>query len=96
MFGHAPDPLLTRLIDRLFVDVLLSHPERGPELVTRLFGRVDTSRVVRFLSGWATPMDRVAVAASLPTGLRTGLRTGLFLRPLMLPAVLRAAPAQPL
>ena len=92
MFGHAPDPLLTRLIDRLFVDVLLSHPERGPELVTRLFGRVDTSRVVRFLSGRATPMDRVAVAASLPTG----LRTGLFLRPLMLPAVLRAAPAQPL
>ncbi len=90
VFGHAPDPLLTRLMDRLFLDVLRSHPERGPELFTRLFGRVATSRVVRFLSDRATLMDRVAVAASLPTG--------LFLRQLMLPAVLRAAPAptQPL
>ena len=67
--GHAPDPLLTRLMDRLFLDVLRRHPERGPELFTRLFGRAATPRIVRFLSDRGTFADRVAVAASLPTGL---------------------------
>ena len=83
--GHTPDPLLTRLMDRLFLDVLRTHPERGPELFTRLFERAATPRIVRFLSDRATLMDRVAVAASLPTG--------LFLRQLMLPALPRAVQA---
>ena len=77
--GHAPDPLLTRLMDRLFLDVLRSHPERGPELFIRLFGRAATPRIVRFLSDRCSFFDRVAVAAALPTG--------LFLRQL-----LRSAP----
>ena len=67
--GHAPDPFLTRLMDRLFLDVLRSHPERGPELFMRLFGRTATPRIVRFLSDRGTFLDRVAIAASLPTGL---------------------------
>jgi lycopene beta-cyclase len=86
VFGHVRDPLLTRLMDRLFLDVLRHYPERGPELFTRLFGRVAAPRVVRFLSDRATLMDRVAVAASLPTG--------LFLRQLLLPALRRAAQVQ--
>ena len=77
--GHAPDPLLTQLMDRLFLEVLRSHPERGPELFTRLFGRTSTPRIVRFLSDRGNFLDRVAVAAALPTG--------LFLRQL-----LRSAP----
>ena len=56
-------------MDRLFLDVLRSHPERGPELFTRLFSRTATPRIVRFLSDRATLIDRVAVAAALPTGL---------------------------
>ena len=67
--GHAPDPPLTRLMDRLFLDVLRCHPERGPELFTRLFGHTTTPRVIRFLSDHSSFTDRVAVAASLPTGL---------------------------
>ena len=86
--GHTPDPLLTRLMDRLFLDVLRTHPKRGPELFTRLFARTATPRMVRFLSDRATFIDRVAVAASLPTG--------LFLRQLMLPAPPRAVHALPL
>ena len=73
--GHAADPLLTQLMDRLFLEVLRTHPERAPALFTRLFGRVATPRVVRFLGDRATFLDRVAVAASLPAG--------LFLRQLM-------------
>lgn len=88
VFGHAADSLLTRWMDRLFLEVLREHPERGPELFTRLFGRTATPRIVRFLSDRATLTDRVAVAASLPTG--------LFLRQLMLPALRRAAQVQPL
>ena len=86
--GHTPDPLLTRWMDRLFLDVLRTHPERGPELFTSLFERTATPRIVRFLSDRATFMDRVAVAASLPTG--------LFLRQLMLAAPPRAVQALPL
>ncbi len=85
--GHAPDPLLTRLMDRLFLDVLRQHPERGPELFTRLFERAAPARVVRFLSDRSTLMDRVAVAACLPTG--------LFLRQLLPPRLRQAARLQP-
>jgi len=83
--GHLPDPVLTRLMDRLFLDVLRNHPERGPELFTRLFSRVQTPRIVRFLSDRATLVDRLAVAASLPTG--------LFLRQLLRLAPREAARA---
>ena len=86
--GHAPDPLLTRFMDRLFLDVLRMHPERAPELFTRLFERTATPRIVRFLSDRATFMDRIAVAASLPKG--------LFLRQLMRSAPRRAMKAQTL
>jgi lycopene beta-cyclase len=84
--GHAPDPLLTRFMDRLFLDVLRNHPERGPELFTRLFGHTATPSIVRFLSDRASFVDRVAVAASLPTG--------LFLRQLLRSAPLGAVRTQ--
>jgi lycopene beta-cyclase len=86
--GHAPDPLLTRLMDRLFLDVLRTHPERGPELFTSLFERAATPRVVRFLSDRARLMDRIAVASSLPAG--------LFLRQLLRPTPRGVVQAQPL
>ena len=66
---HPPDPLLTRFMDRLFLDVLRSHPARGPELFTNLFDHVAMPRIARFLSDRASFVDRIAVAASLPTGL---------------------------
>lgn len=83
---HAPDPLLTRFMDRLFLDVLRTHPERAPELFTRLFDSTATPRIVRFLADRPTFIDRVAVAASLPTG--------LFLRQLLRPAPLGALQAR--
>lgn len=76
--GHAADSWLTRTMDNLFLDVLRSHPERGPALFTDLFDRTPTPRLVRFLSDRATVLDRAAVVASLPTG--------LFLRQLLNPA----------
>ena len=66
---HPPDPLLTRFMDRLFLEVLRSHPSRGPELFTNVFDRVAMPSIARFLSDRASLADRIAVAASLPTGL---------------------------
>ena len=83
--GHRPDPLLTRVMDRLFLDVLRSQPGRGPELFMRLFGGTDMRRIVRFLSDQATSMDRAAIVASLPAG--------LFLRQLLRPVQRKLAEA---
>ena len=75
--GHKPDPLLTRMMDRLFLDVLRNQPEHGAELFLRLFGGTDMRRIVRFLSDRGTLLDRAAIVASLPPG--------LFLRQLLRP-----------
>lgn len=84
--GHSPDPLLTRLMDSLFLGVLRRHPERGPALFTSLFSQAATPRIIRFLSDQGSVLDRVAVAASLPTG--------LFLRQLLRQASPEAARIQ--
>jgi lycopene beta-cyclase len=67
--GHAPDPVLTRAMDRLFLRVLRSHPKRGPELFLRLFQGTPPVRLIRFLCDEASSLDRLAVAAALPTSL---------------------------
>lgn len=67
--GHAPDPILTRIMDRLFLKVLRSHPERGPDLFLRLFQETSPDRLIRFLCDQANPIDRLAVAAALPQSL---------------------------
>ena len=83
--GHRPDPLLTHMMDRLFLEVLRSQPVRGPELFMRLFGRTDARRIIRFLSDQGTWMDRAAIVASLPAD--------LFLRQLLRPVRRRLAEA---
>lgn len=75
------DPTLTRWMDTLFLRVLAKHPERAPEIFLRLFGRVDTPRLVRFLSDCPTLADRLAVIRALPAGLfLSQLRVGSLRR----------------
>lgn len=83
--GHLPDPWLTRAMDRLFLQVLRSEPERGAELFLRLFGGTDMRRIVRFLSDRGTVSDHAAIAAALPAG--------LFLRQLLRPTQRNTAEA---
>jgi lycopene beta-cyclase len=64
--GHTSDSALTRAMDGLFLKVLRSHPERGPELFLRLFQGTSPHRLIRFLCDEANPLDRLAVAAALP------------------------------
>ena len=66
---HRQDPLIWRLMDRLFLRVIRAHPDRGAELFLNIFGAADTTRVIRFLSDKGTLVDCGAVVASLPKGL---------------------------
>lgn len=69
--GDAPVPRLdgpaTRFMDRVFLQVLQTMPERGPALFESLFRNAPPDRLERFLSGSTHPVDRLSVMASLPT-----------------------------
>ena len=62
----TPDPALRRAMDDVFLRVLRAEPERGPELLQRLFQRASTERVIRFLSDSGSAADALAVVRSLP------------------------------
>ena len=74
--AHAPDSALMRWMDRLFLRVIRDQPERAPEMFVRLFSKVNSARVIRFLSDEATLADCAAIVAALPPTpfLRTLLR----------------------
>lgn len=71
MRGSAPQTHLdgpaTRFMDRVFLQVLRSAPERGPALFESLFRNAPPNRLERFLSGSTRPADRLSIMASLPT-----------------------------
>jgi lycopene beta-cyclase len=64
--GHARDPLLLRMMDRLFLRVLRANCQTAPHMFISLFKRVETEQVIRFLSDQGTVMDHVKIVLSLP------------------------------
>lgn len=56
----------TAALDRIFLSFLRSHPERAPEIFFRLFDRVPTDVLIRFLSERSSLSDELRVMASLP------------------------------
>ena len=64
--AHRPDPLATRAMDRLLLQVLRARPALGPQLFVELFSRADPARIIRFLSDKGTLADHVAMVAALP------------------------------
>ena len=64
--GHRSDPLLVRLMDRLFLQVLRAAPQTAPDLFLALFERADSACVIRFLSGRSTAKDCLQVMRALP------------------------------
>jgi lycopene beta-cyclase len=67
--GHAPEPVVRALMDRIFLEMLRSHPARAPRVFARLFAQASGERVTRFLSDQGNYADHAAVGAALPTGL---------------------------
>lgn len=53
-------------MDHLFLNVLVRNPMLGPELFRRLFGQLEPSRLVRFMTDRPSPVDLMALVACLP------------------------------
>ncbi|MCF8172254.1 MAG: hypothetical protein K9J49_07465 [Candidatus Methylopumilus sp.] len=66
--GHQPDSFVIRQMDAIFLNVLRHHPELGPELFMRLFSKVSSEKLIRFLSDQGRVSDYLAVILSLPSG----------------------------
>lgn len=66
--GHPAEPTLRRWMDRLFLQVLASHPERSPEFFLRLAAAVPGPAFVRFMSDQAGWADHARIIAALPPG----------------------------
>ena len=61
------DGRFARFMDRVFLQVIQTMPERGPALFESLFRNASRDRLEHFLSGSVHPMDRLSVMTSLPT-----------------------------
>lgn len=68
--GHdvpaALDGPFSRFMDRVFLQVIQTVPDRGPALFESLFRNTASDRLERFLSGSIHPADRLSVMTSLP------------------------------
>lgn len=73
--GRLDGPF-SRFMDRVFLQVIQTMPDRGPALFESLFRNTAPDRLEHFLSGSFHPMDRLSVMTSLPTVpfLRAALR----------------------
>ncbi len=61
------DGPFARFMDRVFLQVIRTVPERGPALFESLFRNTAPDRLEHFLSGSVHPVDRLSVMTSLPT-----------------------------
>ena len=59
---------LVRWLDAVFIGFLEEHPQRGGEIFYRLFNRVPSDALVRFLGDRARPSDVIRVMTALPMG----------------------------
>ena len=66
--GHPPDSFVIRQMDAIFLTVLRNRPELGPELFMRLFSKVSSEKLIRFLSDQGRVPDYLAVILALPPG----------------------------
>ena len=67
---------LSRWLDAIFIGFLEEHPERAGEIFYRLFSRVPSNALVRFLGDQARTIDVIRVMTALPMGafIRQALR----------------------
>jgi lycopene beta-cyclase len=69
---RSPDPAITHeskllaWMDRVFLRAMTRHPERVPAYFTRLFDRVPTDALIRFLESEPRPADILQVMRALP------------------------------
>lgn len=65
--GRARNIFL-RTMDAIFIKAIDQHPERLPEYMRRLFHKVKSERLIRFMESCPTWLDCLAVMKALPLG----------------------------
>ncbi len=66
--GHAPDGLILRAMDALFLKVVRACSRVAPDLFLALFAGADSRHVIRFLNDRGTLADYAAVVGALLPG----------------------------
>lgn len=66
--GHPREPLLRRLMDRVFLQAVRSNPGRAGEFFLAVAAGLEPAAFVRFMTDAARPRDYLRVVASLPPG----------------------------
>ena len=64
--GHRPNPVLLAWMDHLFLHVIQGQPQLAPQLFVDLFARVQSQRLIRFLSDRGRIADCAAIVLALP------------------------------
>lgn len=64
--GHSSDSWVIRKMDRIFLNVLARHPERGAEIFVKLFSMRDPGSVIRFMNDEPTLSDILRIMCALP------------------------------
>ena len=64
--SHKKDSYLLRKMDDIFLSVIRRNPNLGPKLFMDLFAKVDSKRLIRFLSDKGHFLDYFAVMRALP------------------------------
>ncbi|MBC7501499.1 MAG: hypothetical protein H7315_13515 [Herminiimonas sp.] len=64
--GHAPDRMLMRGMDKLFLSLLRHRPDLGPALFVGMFQHTAPDSLARFMSDGAALGDYLRVIAALP------------------------------
>ena len=64
--AHPKDPWLLAWMDTLFLKVIQRHPQLAPQLFVNMFARVDSQRMVRFLSDQGRFSDYAAIVLAMP------------------------------
>jgi lycopene beta-cyclase len=64
--AHAKDPWLLAWMDSLFLRVIRRQPQLAPQMFVDIFSRVDSQRVIRFLSDQGRLSDYAAIVLALP------------------------------
>ena len=64
--AHTKDPWLLARMDSLFLRVIQRQPQLAPQMFMDIFARVDSQRVIRFLSDQGRLSDYAAIVLALP------------------------------
>ena len=65
--ARSKDTYVLNHMDRIFLNVLRNHPQKGPALFMRLFSKTQSAQVIRFLSDKARLEDYLAIIRAMPT-----------------------------